>query len=228
MSNELTTIVNTDITESEMVKINKYIEDGLPGISNINETQLYRMYELYLTGSTYTQIASTLQLKKVIVLYLAHHSDWYTSKKEYLDEIQEKIKNRVTEAKLRSKEFLLLSVQAWQKRIGHKLTRYLSTNDEGVMDDVDLKEVTHLMKVIEMIGEMDNTGKGPKDKVSPIGLNIGGGFTMEKTGDNKISITPNEPSIGDVLKDLADKQKDEEKKMLTSPDKSDINIKQGE
>jgi hypothetical protein len=221
--------VNTDIAESEMVKVNKYIEDGLPGIANVTEAQLYRMYELYLTGSTYTQIAHLLGIRKVIVLYLSHNSGWYNSKKEYLLEIEEKQKNRVIESKLKSKEFLLLSVQAWQKRVSSKLNRYLSTNDESVMDEIDLKEVAHLMKVIEMVNELDGSGKDSKGKASPIGINPGEhGITIEKSGDNKISITPNEPSIGDILKQHADAQRKEERKTLNIDSKHDIGIKQGE
>lgn len=205
----------SDISDSEMIKVKRYIEDGLPGIGEITNSDLYRMLDLYLGGSTYSQIANTLETKKVIVLYLAHTNNWYVIKKEYLGEIQEKIKNRVVDSKLRSQEFMLLLVQAWQKRIGKKLTRYLSTNDDEHMDNVDLKEVTQLMKAIEMVNELDNTGKNLQSKASPIGLNLGNGVTVEKTSDNKITITPKETSIGDLLKQHADAKREEDKKPIS-------------
>lgn len=217
MSEKLPDLVkNTDITESEMAKINKFIEDGLPGIGTVNETQLYRMYELYLTGSTYSQIAVTLGLKKIIVLYLSHNNDWYSSKKEYLSEIQEKIKNRVVESKLRSQEFMLLLVQAWQKKISKNLNKFLATNDEEHMERVDLKEVAQLMKAIEIVNDLDNTGKDSKGKTPAVGINVGNGVTIEKSGNNKISITPAKTSIGEILKQYADASREEEKNKLVN------------
>ena len=212
----------TDISLSEMEKINKYMENGLPGISEITDSQLYRMYELYLSGSTYTQIANTLMIKKVVVLYLAHKSDWYTSKKEHLNEIQENVKNRVLESKIRSSEFMLLLVQSWQKKIGNQLVKYLSTNDKEHMEEIDLKEVSQLMKAIEMVSELDNYGKDSKGKTPAVGLNLGNGVTVEKTGDNKITITPKEEKIGDILKQYADSKREEEKNKLIEKQKHDI------
>ena len=227
MSEKLPELIkSTDITDSEMAKINKFIEDGLPGIGTVNETQLYRMYELYLTGSTYSQIAVTLGLKKIIVLYLAHNNDWYNSKKEYLNEIQEKIKNRVVESKLRSQEFMLLLVQAWQKKISKNLNKFLATNDEEHMERVDLKEVAQLMKAIEIVNDLDNTGKDSKGKTPAVGINVGGGVTIERSGKDKISITPAKTSIGDILKQYADASREEEKnKSLNVDIKHDIDNK---
>lgn len=221
MSN-LPTVIETDITETEMVKVNKFIEDGLPGVGAITDTQLYRMYELYLTGSTYTQISTALGIKKTIILYMSHNSGWYNSKKEYLQEIQEKIKNRVVESKLRSSEFILLYVQAFQKKISHKLTAYLATNADSHIDEVDLKEVAQLMKAIEIINDLDNAGKDSKGKSPAIGLNVGNGVTIEKSGDNKISITPNQSTIGDVLKEYADSSREKERKKLEIVQNHDI------
>lgn len=229
MSKELTIVKNTDIIESEITKMNKFIEDGLPGLAALNDTQLHRMFELYLGGSSYSQISTILGIKKVIILYLSHTSNWYDTKIEYLNEIQENMKNKVIESKIKNQEFLLLVTQAYRKKIGHKLTEFLKTNDDVHMDDIDLKELGQVMKTIEMINDMDNSGKNPKGKTPAIGLNIGEGVTIEKSGDNKVSITPKESSVGDILKQYADEQRKlERKKLLSIEDKSDIVNSQGE
>ena len=227
MSNELTVIPDTDITEIELGKIQLFKEQGLPGIGDVTDAQLHRMLDLYLTGSTYTQISNLLGVKKIYILYLSQSSGWYTIKKEYLCEIQEKIKNRVIDAKLRNSEFMLTLVQSWQKKIGNQLNRYLATNDPQHMEDIDLKEVTQLMKAIEMVNELDNSGKDSKGKTPAIGLNIGGGVNIQKTGNDSISITPKETSIGDMLEQYANERRDKEKE--TSNKRSDIsNITEGE
>lgn len=199
----LITTQTTDFTQSELDKIKHYKEQGMPGLTEVDDAKLYRMLELYLTGSTYSQIASMLRLKKVIVLYLAETSNWYTAKQEYENETKEKIKNSVISAKLRNAEFMLLLVQAWRKRLGNKLEQYLSTNDPEHMDDIDLKEVAALMKAIEMVNDLDNTGKDSKGKTPAIGLNLGNGVIVEKTGENQVSITPKESTIKGLLQKYA-------------------------
>lgn len=224
MSN-LPSIIETDISDSEMNKVRLYIEHGMPGLVDIKESQIYQMIDLYLSGSTYTQIANTLELKKVTVMYLAQSQNWYMMKQEYLNEIQEKIKNRVVDSKLRSQEFMLTLVQAWQKKVGKQLTKYLSTNDPQHMEDLDLKEIAQLMKAIEIVNDLDNTGKSPGGKPPAIGLNLGSeGVTVEKTGHNTISITPKEKSVGDILKQYADSNREKEKTESVRLDKikSDI------
>lgn len=226
MSKILTVVRGTDIIESEMVKVNKFIEEGMPGLVDVTESQLHRMLDMYLTGSTYTQIATVLEIKKVVILYLAHSSGWYDTKVEYLNEVQENIKNRIIESKLRNKEFMVLAAQAYRKKIGHNMTQYLKTNDVAHMDNIDSKQLSQLVKTIEIIDGLDNTGKDSKGKTPAVGINIGEGVTVEKSGDDKITITPKEAKetpVGDILKQYADSKREEERRnMLSIASKSDI------
>lgn len=208
---------STDMTESEISKVKKFVDDGLPGISTVTDAMLYKMLDLYLNGNTYSQISSILEIKKIYVLYFAQSANWVLVKEEYLNEIQEKIKSRVVDSKLRSQEFMLLLVQAWQKKIGSQVTRYLATNDDSLMEDLNLKEISQLMRAIEMVSELDNTGKDPKGKSPAVGLNVGNGVVVEKTGENTISITPKETTVGSLLQQLADERRNKEK-TLGKPD----------
>lgn len=216
MSNLPSIIQDTDLTESEIVKVQKYKEDGLPGIGDVTDNDLHRMLDLYLTGSTYTQISNILGVKKIAILYFAQSANWYVMKKEFLNEVQEKHRTRVADAKIRSKDFMLTLVQAWQKRIGGKLNRYLETNDTAHMDEIDLKEVAQLMKAIEMLNELDENGRDSKGKTPAVGLNVGNGVTIEKTGDNKISITPKPTTVGDMLEMYANERREKEKVAIES------------
>lgn len=231
MENKLD-IVNktTDITESEFEKIKKYKEEGLPGVAEVTQTQLFRMYDLYLGGSTYTQIADILRLPRNVVLYLAHSSNWFQSKQEYLNELQEKIKYRVAESNMKSKEFMLLLVQSYQKKIAENLTRYLSTNDSQHMEEIDLKEVSLMMKAVEMVSTLNGEGKDPKGKTPPIGLNIGDGVDIQKTGEDTVTVTPKSKKIGEILRQHADSVRQAELEKLALEKKTyDIsNNTQGE
>jgi len=228
MSNELTIIKDTDLSELELDKIRSYMEAGLPGIGDINNTQLHKMIDLYMSGSTYTQIAHTLEVKRVVVTYLAHINNWYLTKREVLNEIQDKIKSRVLDSKLRNQEFRLLLIQAWQKKIGKKLTKYLSTNNEEHIDEVDLKEVAQLMKAMEWADSLDDTGSKDSKKNPSVNINIGAGASIEKTGANKLNITPAEPSIGDMLASIANTQRAEQRLKEDLTKKPDISSNNGE
>lgn len=219
----LPAIQESDMTESDLIKVKTFMEEGMPGLANVTNAQLYRMYDMYLTGSTYSQISTMLGIKRTVILYLSHNSGWYDSKQEHMREIQESIKNRVAESKVKNKEFMLLLVQSFRKKIGHKLANFLATNDEQHMDDIDLKEIAQLMKAIEIVDGLNNEGKDSKGKTPAVGINVGDGVTVEKTGENTISITPKEHSIGDMLKQHADSMREKERKVLTEVKSHDIN-----
>lgn len=201
----------TDMSAQDMEKVNKFIEDGLPGVGSIDEPTMARMLDLYLSGSTYWQISHALDLKRPLVLYMSHRFGWYAAKREYLNELQEQIKGRVIDSKLISKDFLLTLTAAWQKKIGKKLQRYLATDDVAHTNEINLKEIAQLLKTIEMIQDLDKDGRDSKGRTPAVGLNIGDGVTIERSGDNKVTISPKDKSIGDMLKQFADSRRAEEK-----------------
>lgn len=217
----------TDLTDQDMAKIEKFKEEGCPGLARIDDNVLYRMTDMYLNGSTYQQIMTTMRLPRALVLYVSHTCGWYASKMEYLSDLEQSMKNRIAEAKLVNQDFLLLLTQAWQKKISRNLRRYLETDDVSHTDDIDLKEVDKLLKTIEMIKDLNNEGKNSKGKTPAVGLNLGEGVTIERSGDNKVTITPKEKVHGDILKKYADHRRAEENK-AKSAKPSDITDKQEE
>lgn len=202
----------TDLTIKDMEKVNKFVEEGMPGLTSIDEPTIARMLDLYLSGNTYHQISNTLKLKRSLVTYMSHKYGWYLAKREYLNELQEQLKSRVIDSKLVSQDFLLTLTAAWQKKIGKKLQRYLSTDDDSHTNDINLKEIAQLLKTIEMIQNLDKEGKDSKGRTPAVGLNLGDGVTIERSGDNKVTITPKEKTIGDMLKQFADSRRAEENK----------------
>jgi len=203
---------NTDISPADMGKIQEYMDQGLPGIAKVDDTALFRMVDMYLTGSTYWQISNALNISRKIIIYLSHKHDWYGARREYLTEMQTQMKARVIDAKLVSKDFLLLLTQAWQKKIGKKLQKYLATDNEAHANEIDLKEVGQLLKTIDMINNLSDEGKDSKGRTPAIGLNLGDGVTIERDGDNKVIITPKEKTLGDMLKKFADSRREEQNK----------------
>lgn len=226
MSNVPVKKPDSDLSEKDLVKIAEFQAEGLPGLAKLNESDFHRMTEMYMNGSTYWQIATTLGLSRQLVMYVSHTYGWYPAKQEYLTELQEKIKGRIIDSKLASQDFILLMIQAYQKKLGAKLRKYLATDDPTHADEINLKEIDKLLKAVEMIQTLSSEGKSASGKSPAVGLNLGDGVTIERSGDNKVTITPTpiEKTLGNMLKKFADSRRAEQNKTDESKTekKSDI------
>lgn len=200
----------TDISEDNMKKVQAFIQEGLPGIGTVKEDTVAKMTDLYLAGKTYIQISQICRTDKTMVMYLSYKLNWATIRKEYMIELEDQMKRRVIEARLMSQDFLLQLSQMWQKKIGHKITRYLATDNEEFTDQINLKELDRYLKTIELLQKSmaePREGKGPL-----VGINVGEGATITRKGDNEIEVTPKQKAIGDVLKHYADLRREEDNK----------------
>lgn len=198
----------TDLTEQDRTRIEAYKEAGLPGLTALEETKLARIMDLYLSGKTYRQIATTMQLKKDMILYLSDRFNWFLMRKEYLEDLEKSIRARLVEAKVVNQDFLLQLIHMWQKKIGNNIDQYFITGNVDHANNIDLKEIASYMKAVEMVHKL-----GQKDGGSTpaVGLNLGDGVTVERKGDGTVEITPKSAKIGEALKAFADMRRVEEK-----------------
>jgi hypothetical protein len=199
----------TDMSEKELGRVTRYKNAGLPGIIDVNEDKLAKMMDLYLSGKTYSQISQITGIPKDIVLYLSQKMQWFEVKEEYLLELDERMKIRIIENKLMSQDHLLQLAQMYQKKIGHKITRYLSTGNEDIANGIDLKEVSAYLKILEALHKI---GAAPVAPGPLIGITMPDGATMTRKSNNEIEITPKQKAIGDILKQHADMKRKEDKK----------------
>jgi hypothetical protein len=143
-------------------------------------------------------------------MFFSYRLNWCEIRKEYMVELGEHMKRRLLEFKLMSQDHLLNLAQMYQKKHGHKIMRYLETNNEEHSDQINLKELDRYMKIVDLIQK--STAEPQKDKGPLVGLNIGDGATITRKGDNELEITPKQRAIGDVLKHYADLRREEESK----------------
>jgi hypothetical protein len=213
---------NTDLSELDMQKIEKFKADGLPGLANVGDASIVKCMELYLSGKTYGQIANMTRLKKPLVMYLSHKFNWFLLKKEYFQDLSENIQQRTLEAKIVSQDFLLQLIQFWQSKIGKRINKFLLTGDEDVAKEIDLKEIDKYLKTIEILHKL--TGERTSSEKPPaVGLNLGDGVTVKKVGDNAVEITPKQKATGSLLSQLANFRREQENSKKND-EKSDIVI----
>lgn len=216
MSDKLPTISAqepvTDFTDQDIDQINKYIEEGLPNISTVDESKLSKVLDLYLSGRSYKQCSNISGVNKQIILYLSHKFKWFDLRKSYLEDLGQSVMCRMAEAKIVNQDFLLQLINLWQKKIGNKINKYLVTNDEQYAKEIDLKEVDKYLKTLEILFRISGERNDSPQKPSPIGLNLGDGVTIERKGDNTVEITPKQKAVGEALKQFADMRREQEKK----------------
>ena len=218
MSNDkqVALIPHADFTIKDLEIIEKFKEDGMLGLHTLVDTDVERMMSLYMDGKSYREIASLLKKNKAIVLFLAHKFKWFELRREYLDELQTTLKDKVMESKLQSQQFLLHLLTAYEKKIGRNADQYLRTDNVDFHDRIDKNDVGTLMKIMELLHKLSSENfASPNDKAL-VGLNgLGEGMTITKTGANSVEITPKSP-FASKLKQFADLKRQQEKAGLES------------
>lgn len=218
---DLDMVKMTDLSKASMQKVKSYMQSGLPGIGIVDDLRLAKMMELYLAGKTYDQISNIAQVNRTIVMYLSYKLNWCETRKNYMVELSEHIKRRILDAKLTSQDFLLQLQQTYEKKIGSKINRYLVTENEEHIDKINLKELDRYLKIVELLQK--TISEVPKDKGPLIGINLGDGATVTRSGDNQIEITPKQKAIGDVLKYYADLRREEENETKEVSNSKEVN-----
>jgi len=217
-----------DFTIRDLEAIEKFKEDGMLGLHTLKETDCERAMALYLDGKTYRQIATTIQIQKPVILFLAHKFKWWELRKEYLDELQATMANKVLDSKLQTQEFLFDLILAYRKKIGKNLQKYLRTDDEQWMDKVDNKDMGTVFKCIELLHRMNaETFGSPNGDKSLVAFNgmVGEGVTITKTSNNSVEITP-KSLFASKLKQFADMKREQEKEVQVPKPSHDIVIEQ--
>lgn len=200
----------TDLSKDELERIERFKEEGMPGLTAIEESGIHRIMDLYLSGKSYRQISQTLRLNKTLIMFLSNKFNWYMMRREYLHELEMTQRQRLLESKIESKDFLLALTHMWQKKIGGNITKYLQTDDERFANEIDLKEIDRYLKTIDIIHKLSYDGKA--DGKPTVGLNLGDGVVITKKGNNEVEITPKQKTIKDALRQFADMRREEEQK----------------
>jgi hypothetical protein len=212
--NELQTVDTpvSDFTSKDLEVIKKYEEAGLPGLLTVDEVKLARIMDMYLSGKTYRQIAMTMATQKQIVLYLSHKFNWFQLRNEYIEDLEANMRNRVMEDRIVNKDFLLQLQHVWRKKISNKMDKYLATGNEEFLNEIDLKEVNHLLKTIETMNKMTAEKAAAGQGTPSVGLNLGDGVTVVRKSDTEVEITPKSKAIGDMITQYANLRREEENK----------------
>jgi hypothetical protein len=202
----------TDIIDKDREKLDAFLAEGAPGIGEVAQEQVVKMLDLYIHGRTYDSISGVMRIPKNAVLYFSHKLRWFDIRQEYFTNMQIHMSQRVTETELLSQDFLINLIQMWHKKIGSKMNKYIASDNEEFSNQINLKEFAQYLKAVEMLRKSTAL---PQESKSLIGINVGSGATVKRTGENEIEITPTTPieiAKKDMLKYYADLEREKDKK----------------
>lgn len=219
----LTEVATTDFTPEDQQKLQEFFDNGAPGFSLADEVKITKMMELYLSGKTYSQISRITRSPKELVMAYSSKLEWYPLKMQYLAELDNQMKLRLAEAKLQNKDFLIQMNQMWRRKIGKKMERYNQTDNDDEADAISAKELEKYLKTLDALTKL-STDPAPKtgQQAPAVGLNLGDGVTVTKTGENSVEITPKSQAVGNMLEVLANKRREAEAAKAEPEKKSDI------
>ena len=200
----------TDLTPKELQQIEKYKEAGFPGVATISDVGLTKALDLYLGGKTYHEVGRILSIKKEIILYYAQKFKWYDTKMDHLEMLDANLKERILHANMVNQDFVLQIQQFFLAKIGKKMNRYLATGDDEIAAKIDGRDIDRYQKAVELLDKL-TTQKNVNARNPSVGLNLGeGGVDIKRVGENEITITPRNKTVGEMLNELANTKRKEE------------------
>lgn len=197
-----------DMSAKDVEDLKRFQEDGMPGLSTaLTKEKIEAAISMYLSGSSFTEISMTLQIKRPLVLYVAYTNKFYDMKMDFYTNLLTQVKEKTEVATVRGVDFLadfMASIENYYRDI---IKQYTLTKDKRLIDSADFENVKLYMKCLDYIKDF-NKPAGDK-KSSPLGLNVPQGATLRKIDDNTLEVTPSQTSqvveskLGEVLEHLA-------------------------
>lgn len=180
----------TDIVGEDKEKLDKFIEEGLPGIGSVEPANIDKMLDLYKFGKNYNAISVMMRVPKVVVLYLSHKQNWLSARHQYYKDMANNLPQRMLEAEILAKDVLFNEIQAFHKKHTERRNRLLVTGVEDATTRIDPKEYALFLKTVEMSKKSNAI---PEPKGPMVSVHVGSTkATVTQTDNNTIEVNANE------------------------------------
>ncbi|HLD91648.1 MAG TPA: hypothetical protein VI911_11675 [Patescibacteria group bacterium] len=197
-----------DMTQDEKDAIVEYRQNGCPGLVKIDSEKVTQWFELYVSGKTYAEIAEISHFNKNIILYVAHRGKWNDKKMSKINDIASSLWNKTCNSKIEGANTVATFMSAMNRYYINKLNKYLATNDDAIIENLDTNLLGKYHKTIEMLEKLIASGNPasiplPPNESPSVNININGP-TEIVDGSNSIDINQldKKPSSGEILKAL--------------------------
>jgi hypothetical protein len=181
--------VKTDMSEHEQRLLAEFVEQGLPGIARVSDSDVYKWFNLYMSGKGYAEIADLANAKLPVVLFIGKKYAWFERKFKHLENLHARVANRVAQVQLESTSFLVDYIAYIHKKLGTKLNDFLA-GDTSAADGISGKELDKYFKSVEALKALQpqDPNKNPPSGATIIN-NHGGTVNVDpKTGSSDIEV----------------------------------------
>ena len=208
MDNEID-IVKTDFNQEEQDSLKDWELNNRPGIHGITEDRSFEWFRLYMAGKSYNEIAKATKTKKDLILFASRSQRWFVRKTEYYSDISSNMLDKYKEAKIESLNTMTTMVSAMNKYFGDKFTKYIKTNDENIIKELDSKMLAQYQKINESMDKIvaEITGKSEEGKAPLLNINMTGNAKVKQIDSKTIEIegdsTIKEQEVKDILASLS-------------------------
>lgn len=208
-----------DMTKEEHLNLQKYIDNGCPGLVKIDDTKVFTWFELYMNGKGYSEIANITKDNKELIMYVSHKSRWNEKKMEYYRDMSASMASKLKNVKIQSADTVANAITAMGKYYNDKFNKFLATNDKDIIENMDTKILAQYYKSLEVLDKI--ISPTPKDdddstKKPMVNINLGTGATVTQVDDKTVDISTNtvesDEAAGDLLKALAKYQRSKDTK----------------
>lgn len=200
-----------DFTEDEVKSLAHYITEGVPGMKKVDPNDTTQWFELYMSGKTYTEISKITNQKKDRILLASYRQNWYDKRMQYYNELNDQVLQKYGQSKIESINTVTTMISALNKYFGGKFDKFLRTNDESIIEELDTKLLAQYHKATESIDKIMGVAAGkngddePKNPV--VNINMTGNSKVTQTDENTIEIeaeeTDKEKAVAEVLASLS-------------------------
>lgn len=217
MGNLELTDLPQDMTKDEKEVVLEFISNGCPGLLRIQQSDIFKYFELYMSGKTYAEIAVITKANKDLIMYLAYKARWMEHRFKHYENISLNLLDKVQQVKLDTANNLVTIIKALGKYCEQKYNKFLTTNDTAVIDQIDNKIVAQYYKSIELLNKIltsdnsdDDANHKPTQSMVNIHMGIGAKTTISQADPKTLEIT--DETAGEFLRVLADIKKESVKK----------------
>jgi len=208
-----------DMTEEELKSLKDYRENGLPGVGVADNSNQFQWLNLYMAGKTYTEISNIVSVKKDVILHISDKYKWYEKRIKHYEDLVNNLIEKTTRAKLEGANAVSSIISALNKYYANKFNKYLSTNDDTIIEALDPKILVQYYKSLETLDKLMASARpaNPKEpgttnpNSSPIvNVNLGGNANLRQNEDGSLDISDN--TAGKLLLELSKIKKESDNK----------------
>lgn len=195
-----------DMSPEEQQELESFIESGCPGLVKIKDSDIFQWFGLYMSGKTYGEIAMACKKQKAYILFMSKKQNWFQKKMDHYNGLLQNMEDKLTQTKVESMNTLSTIVSALGKYYKDKFDKYLVTNDDSAIENIDTKMLSQFHKFTEALDKL--MGNAASDEKGPlVNFNLTGDATVKQIDKNTVEVT--NQTAGNILKALAQSKKQE-------------------